>query len=50
MNVLYLYIFFFYLIKDFLRKLCKDGFPSGNIYEYAAQMVCNFERKKKAAK
>jgi hypothetical protein len=33
--------------KDFLRKLCKDGFPSGNIFEYAAQQMQNYEKKRK---
>lgn len=32
----------------FLRRLCKDGFPSGNVYEYAAQAVLKFEKKKQA--
>ena len=32
----------------FLRKLCKEGFPNGNIHEYAAQMVLKYEKKKKA--
>ncbi|CAD8086737.1 unnamed protein product [Paramecium sonneborni] len=32
----------------FLRRLCKDGFPSGNVYEYAAQAVLKYEKKKQA--
>lgn len=31
---------------DFLRQLCKNGLPSGNIFEYAAQEVMKFEKKK----
>lgn len=46
-----------YLIKDtglleayeqFLRTICKYGLPTGDIYEFAAQQVEKFERKKKA--
>ncbi|CAD8092017.1 unnamed protein product [Paramecium sonneborni] len=32
----------------FLRKLCKDGFPNGNVYEFAAQAVLKYEKKKQA--
>lgn len=31
----------------FLRKLCKEGLPTQNIFEYAAQQVLKFEKKKK---
>lgn len=31
-----LYSIKFLLKLDFLRKLCKEGFPHGNIFEYAA--------------
>lgn len=46
-----------YLIKDtglleayeqFLRTICKYGLPTGDIYEFAAQQIQKFERKKKA--
>ncbi|CAD8099121.1 unnamed protein product [Paramecium sonneborni] len=32
----------------FLRRLCKDGFPNGNVYEFAAQAVLKYEKKKQA--
>ena len=28
-----------------LKSICKAGLPSGNIYEYAAQQVLNYEKK-----
>ncbi|CAD8098513.1 unnamed protein product [Paramecium sonneborni] len=31
----------------FLRRLCKDGFPSRNVYEFAAQAVLKYEKKNK---
>ena len=46
-----------YLIKDtglleayelFLRTICKYGLPTGDIYEFAAQQIEKYERKKKA--
>lgn len=43
MNVCQLHI-----MIDFLRRLCKDGFPSGNIFEYAAQQIQTFDQKRKA--
>ncbi|EAR95805.3 hypothetical protein TTHERM_00877000 (macronuclear) [Tetrahymena thermophila SB210] len=30
----------------FLRQLCKNGLPSGNVYEFAAQQILKFERKR----
>lgn len=32
----------------FLRTLCKYGLPTGDIYEFAAQQMEKFERKKRA--
>ena len=46
-----------YLIKDtglveayeqFLRTICKYGLPTGDLYEFAAQQMEKYERKKKA--
>ena len=46
-----------YLIKEtglldayeqFLRTICKYGLPTGDIYEFAAQQIEKYERKKKA--
>lgn len=33
---------------DLLRQLCKKGLPTGNVYEFAAQTILKFEKKKKA--
>ena len=30
-----------------LKSICKAGLPAGNIYEYAAQQVLNYEKKYK---
>ena len=32
----------------FLRSLCKHGLPTGDIYEFAAQQMQKFEKKKRA--
>ena len=32
----------------FLRAICKQGLPTGDIYEYAAQQVERYEKKKRA--
>jgi len=34
-------------LKDVLKSICKAGLPTGNIYEYAAQQVLNYEKKYK---
>lgn len=34
--------------EQFLRTLCKYGLPTGDVYEFAAQQIEKFERKKKA--
>lgn len=34
-------------IIDVLKSICKAGLPAGNIYEYAAQQVLNYEKKYK---
>ena len=48
MNVILLReIHVIYLLKDVLKSICKTGLPVGNIYEYAAQQVLNYEKKYK---
>ena len=32
----------------FLRSICKHGLPTGDVYEFAAQQIEKFEKKKKA--
>jgi hypothetical protein len=32
----------------FLRAVCKHGLPEGNVYEFAAQQIERYERKKRA--
>ena len=31
-----------------MRTICKYGLPTGDIYEFAAQQIEKYERKKKA--
>jgi len=33
---------------DFLRAICKNGLPTGDVFEFAAQQIERFEKKKKA--
>ncbi|KAL4473528.1 hypothetical protein ABPG74_022392 [Tetrahymena malaccensis] len=46
-SYLFAFIYVKLQIKDFLRQLCKNGLPTGNIFEYAAQEVLKYEKKKK---
>ena len=32
----------------FLRAICKHGLPTGDVYEFAAQQIEKYERKKRA--
>jgi hypothetical protein len=32
----------------FLRAICKHGLPTGDVYEFAAQQIEKYEKKKKA--
>ena len=32
----------------FLRSICKHGLPTGDIYEFAAQQIEKYEKKKRA--
>ncbi|KRX09849.1 hypothetical protein PPERSA_02721 [Pseudocohnilembus persalinus] len=34
--------------KDFLRAICKNGLPSGNVFEFAAQQILKYEKKHKS--
>ena len=38
----------FNIVVDFLRKLCKEGFPNGNVFEYASQQMLKYDKKRKA--
>ena len=31
----------------FLRAICKHGLPTGDVYEFAAQQIEKYEKKKK---
>jgi hypothetical protein len=39
-----------YLNLDVLANLCKNGLPDGDLFEYAAYMTLNFEKKWKKQK
>lgn len=32
----------------FLRAICKHGLPTGDVYEFAAQQIEKYEKKKRA--
>ena len=34
--------------EHFLRAICKNGLPTGDVFEFAAQQIERFEKKKKA--
>ena len=35
---------------DLQKSICKNGFPTGNVFDYAAEQVMKFEKKFKAKK
>jgi len=34
--------------EHFLRAICKNGLPTGDVFEFAAQQIEKFEKKKRA--